>query len=248
MERNALILTVASAFLALVVGFSYGTVWSRGCDGMAAAGAVAGCAEFILFRYQTLIGVGGAVAAALIAARPVWRQLSEMVRQNEAQTLEYLRRRSVELDREQTRIYEITSSIDIAMNALFTLANTRQPVRDSKLLFGPAVAQYKGAETYLDEMVRKFDLESGPLWGSTTIHDARATAKDDAQRLAVALSRFSTKVTPNTPMIDAELEEIARELTPLKTSVFDAALIVHQAIVAERARVGRRISALEEHL
>jgi hypothetical protein len=34
-----------------------------------------GCAEFFLNRYQTLLGIAGALAAAFIAAAPVWRQV-----------------------------------------------------------------------------------------------------------------------------------------------------------------------------
>jgi hypothetical protein len=76
------------------LGFSAGTVSTKGCD-MAAAGAIAGCAEFVLYRYQALIGIGGAIAAALIGVQPVWRQRQEMAKQSDGQTLEYLRTRSV---------------------------------------------------------------------------------------------------------------------------------------------------------
>lgn len=40
--------------------------------------AAAGCGEFWFNRYQTSIAALGALLAALIAARPVWRQLGEM--------------------------------------------------------------------------------------------------------------------------------------------------------------------------
>jgi hypothetical protein len=100
MTKNALFLIIYAAFLAAVLGFAYGTFFDSGYDSFQSAGAIAGCAEFVVFRCQALIGVGGAIAAAMIAARPVWGKLNELSRQADAQTLEYLRKRSVELDRQ----------------------------------------------------------------------------------------------------------------------------------------------------
>lgn len=212
---------------------------------MASAGAVAGCAEFVLYRYQTIIGIGGAIAAALIAARPVWRQLAEMARQSDGQALEYLRHRSVELDREQSLIYEIASSIDNCMQALVSLHTTRQ---NPGGMFPPAVAQFKGTENYMNERIMKCDRELGPMWGGVAIHEARIRIKEDAQRLSVALNKFSAKVIPNAPITDAEFDLIGRQLAPYKNSVFEAATFVHEGIVKERKSVGSRISLLETRL
>lgn len=166
-----------------------------------------------------------------------------MARQTEWQALDYLRQRSVELDREQTLIYEITSSIDIAAHALLALANTRQTA--TALLFAPTVVQFKGAETYMNEMIRKFDHEIGPLWGGKPIYEARTKVKEDAQRFSVALNKFSAQVQPNTPITNPEFDAIGRELAPLRESVFSAAVAIHDALLKERIRVAERISALE---
>jgi hypothetical protein len=82
MQTNTILTVVFAAFLAGLLGFAYGTVWNSGCAALAPAGAVGGCAEFVLYRYQAVLGIGGAVAAAMVAARPVWRQLAEMARQS----------------------------------------------------------------------------------------------------------------------------------------------------------------------
>jgi hypothetical protein len=249
MERNAVVIAGAAALLAAVLGFSYGTMWNGGCRGMTAAGAVSGCAEFVLYRYQTFIGIGGAIAAALITVKPVWRQLNEMIRQTEGQTLDYFRRRSAEIDREQTLIYQIASSLDILANTLVALATTRLPAFGGSLILNPtSVVRFKGAEIHMNEMIMKFDQEIGPLWGSKQIHDARARVKEDAQRFSVTLGKFSARAEPNAEVSDAEFDAIGRELAPLKTSVFEAATIVHQGLVAERVRIGQRISSLEAKL
>jgi hypothetical protein len=122
MHRNGVVLVAPATFLTAILGFSYGTLWAHGCGDMAAVGAVSGRAEFLLYRYQTLIGIGGAIVAALITAQPVWRQFNEMVRQTEGQTLDYLRRHSVEIDREQTLIYAIASSLETMARKLVALA------------------------------------------------------------------------------------------------------------------------------
>jgi hypothetical protein len=74
-ERNTINLIAAAAVLAAVLGFAYGAVFSNGCG--QASDAHLGCVEFVLFRYQTLIGILGALAAAYVAARPVWQQVSD---------------------------------------------------------------------------------------------------------------------------------------------------------------------------
>jgi hypothetical protein len=73
MDRNAIILIGSLTLLATVLGFAYGATFSNGCG--EASDAHLGCVEFVLFRYQTLIGIFGALAAAYVAARPVWRQV-----------------------------------------------------------------------------------------------------------------------------------------------------------------------------
>ncbi|MGO9701640.1 MAG: hypothetical protein ACLPX7_20525 [Xanthobacteraceae bacterium] len=245
-NRNAIIMIAAAAFFFAVLGFSYGTVFKTGCEGFKDAGAIGGCAEFFIYRYQALIGIGGAIVAALITARPVWRQLAEMARQSDYQTLDFFRKRSVELDREQTLIYQITSSLDIAARAIVNLAGARH--KPTGQVFGVEIARFQGAESYLRETIVKFDQEIGPLWGAREIHDARIKIKEDAQRFANRLYSFAQSVAPGAIVMDQQFDVLGRDLAPFKTSVFAAAEIVHAGIVAERRRVSDRITALESRL
>jgi hypothetical protein len=75
MDRGLNMLFSALVFLAAVLGFAYGATFSNGCG--QSSDAKLGCVEFVLFRYQTLIGIFGALAAAYVAAKPVWQQISD---------------------------------------------------------------------------------------------------------------------------------------------------------------------------
>jgi hypothetical protein len=75
MGRNSTILIAAAAIFSAVLGFVYGATFSNGCS--QASDAHLGCIEFIFFRYQTFIGILGALAAAYIAARPIWQQVQD---------------------------------------------------------------------------------------------------------------------------------------------------------------------------
>jgi hypothetical protein len=223
MQTNTILTVVFAAFLAGLLGFAYGTVWNSGCAALAPAGAVGGCAEFVLYRYQAVLGIGGAVAAAMVAARPVWRQLAEMARQSDGQTLEYLRRRSVELDREQSLISEITSSIQNCLDGLVLLASTRQYPGG---LFPPQVAQFKSLETYMNDKIMKFDHELGPMWGAVSIHKARIRLKEDAQRLC-ALQDFDFEagefvyqgIIKERDAVGNNIAELEAKLSPRSMSV-----------------------------
>lgn len=244
--HNTLIYVCAAAFFASILGFVFGTLWNKGCTDLLAAGAVAGCAEFIIFRYQTLIGIGGAIAGAIIAARPVWQQLKEMARQSDAQTLDYLRQRSVELDNEDALTYALTTSIAGTSDALGEVAANRMIIPSGqKLIAAQFLGALHGAQQFMNETVEKFDKEAGPLWGTTEMHSARATIRDKAHRYAFTLFGFASKLQPNGTLTDEDLDKIAKELLGFQKAVFNSAGSLHNGISAERDRVAKRISALE---
>jgi hypothetical protein len=170
-NRNGFVLIAATAAIAIVLGFAYGTMFSTGCKDMAAAGAVAGCAEFFVFRYQTLIGVAAAVFAAALTARPVWRQLTEMRRQSDQQTLDYLRRRSVELNNEDYLQSEIARSMGFAENAVHNLRN--KTIDD-------AINEIDGLVERLNTAIHEYMRNIGPLWGNEALHSSRESIKDEA--------------------------------------------------------------------
>ncbi len=55
--------------------------------GGAGGGGGVNCFEFWFYRYQQLIAGLAALAAAFVAARPVWRQLTEMQRGSARETI-----------------------------------------------------------------------------------------------------------------------------------------------------------------
>lgn len=230
----------------LLVGAT-GSVWmANECRAPGVVGQLsAGCLEYWLNRYQTLIAGLVALSAAYIAVRPVWRQLAEMQRQTMQVRLEFLRRRSVEVEREVTLIYEVTSSIDLMANAIVQFHNGRVPMAG---FTGAAVLNLKSTEMHMNNMIERFVRELGPLWGDVAIHAARATVRDDAQRLSVELAKFTGPIVPGMQIGDSEFNHLGLTLAPLKKSVWDAATVVHVGIVAERKKIGTQIADLDKAL
>jgi hypothetical protein len=158
---NNLVAIASAAILALILGFAYGATFSDGCSEDIPAGAVFGCAEFVLFRYQTLIGIAGALLAAWLTARPVWQQLREMNRQGSQAELTHLRARSIELNNEEILIYKITTSIANTIQALADFASVQ--VGGSMLPL--AIEHVKEHEKILNGMIPAFSDSIGTALG-----------------------------------------------------------------------------------
>lgn len=112
-QWNTVIAIAAASTLAAILGFAYGASFVSDCPDI--KDAPFGCAEFLLFRYQTLLGLGGAVVAALITARPVWRQFHLMSLQTTiamhgalTERIRILNRRSAE---ESRRIQDLVTDL-----------------------------------------------------------------------------------------------------------------------------------------
>jgi hypothetical protein len=210
-----------------------------------AKGEALGMFEFWFNRYQTFIAAIIALVAAIIAAALVSGQLKEARRQTRLGQLDHLRQRSVELDRETTLIYELTSSINLMSHALLDYYA-------SKPAYGGALAnsvmQVKSAEIHMNNMIERFVRDMGPLWGDTKIQSARAKCRDDAHRFSVELAKFTNGLVPGSPVSVSDGDNLGARLVPFKMSVFSAAEIVHVGIVQERQRTGSQIEALERKL
>jgi hypothetical protein len=241
---NALVAVASTAVFAMILGFAYGATFSDGCSEDVSAGAVFGCAEFVLFRYQTLIGIAGALLAAWMTARPIWRQLAEMNRQSSQAELTHLRARSIELNNEESLVYKITSSITNTAAALVEFAAFN---RDG-LMLSQAIAHVKEHERIMNEMITAFSNDIGPRWGSITVQDARVACRENAQLFSVGLTKYTYLMVPNRPFSQAVLDAACLPLVPLKNAVFDAAEILFKANRDEQAKIGARIAALEAAL
>jgi hypothetical protein len=241
---NNFVAIASAAILASILGFAYGATFSDGCSEDIPAGAVFGCAEFVLFRYQTLIGIAGALLAAWLTARPVWQQLLEMNRQGSQAELTHLRARSIELSNEEILIYKITSSIANTVNALADFANAN--VGGSMLPH--AVAHVKEHEKIMNGMITAFSDSIGPRWGSLTVQNARISCRENAQGFSVGLALYTNGISPNQPFRQAALDAACLPLIPLKNAVFEAAAILFKANRDEQEKIGARIAALETSL
>ena len=200
-----------------------------------------GCAEFVLFRYQTLIGIAGALIAAWLTARPVWKQLLEMTRQSAQAEFTHLRSRSIELNNEEILIYKITSSIDNTIRSLndFAIANSSGSMRPD------AVAHVKEYEKIMNEAIMAFSDSIGPRWGSSKIQNARIACRENAQRFSVALAQYTNLISANQPFSPQKLDAACLPLVPLRAAVFEAATILFKANRTEQDKIGARITELE---
>jgi hypothetical protein len=241
---NNFVAIVSAAILALILGFAYGATFSDGCSEAIPAGAVLGCAEFVLFRYQTLIGIAGALLAAWLTARPVWQQLLEMNRQGLQAEMTHLRARSIELSNEEILIYKITSSIVNTVSALADFARANV----GGVMLPQAVEHVKEHEKIMNGMITAFSESIGPRWGDLTVQNARTACRENAQSFSVALARYTNDISARMPFHQAALDAACLPLVPLKNAVFEAAGIIFNANRDEQAKIGARITALERSL
>jgi hypothetical protein len=159
-QWNSGVAFVAAIAFSLIVGFVIGASFSGGCTKI--SDAPFGCLEFLFFRYQTALGIAGAIIAAFIAARPVWAQLREQRKQSDQHFYETLRARSEQLDREATLLYGMTSAVQIAVNRLTGIWTDESTTGMQAL----PRAQLQGAETHLAQSIINFRDGIGPVWGS----------------------------------------------------------------------------------
>jgi hypothetical protein len=241
---NTFVAVASAAIFASILGFAYGATFSDGCSEDVPAGAVFGCAEFVLFRYQTLIGIAGALLAAWVTARPVWQQLIEMNRQGSQAELTHLRSRSIELSNEESLLYKITTSIDNTVKALNEFAAFNQ----GGLMLPQAINHVKEYERIMNDMIRAFGEEIGPRWGSVAIQNARIACRDNAQRYSVSLANYTNTMMPNRPFYQSALDAACLPLVQFKQAVFAAADILFKANRDEQDKIGARIASLEEAL
>ena len=245
LQPSNIFVAVASAtILASILGFAYGATFSDGCSDDIPAGAVFGCAEFILFRYQTLIGIAAALLAAWITARPVWQQLLEMNRQSSQAALTHLRARSIELSNEEIRIYKITSSIVNTISALDEFAQANA----GGAMLPQAVHHVKEHEKAMNEIITAFSDSIGPRWGSLATQNARTACRENAQLFSVGLAKYTNGISPSMPFHRAALDAACLPLVPVKKAVFEAAETLFRANREEQEKIGNRISRLETNL
>jgi len=243
MNRNGFVGVCAAAFFGAVLGFAYGATFNRGCGAMLPAGAVAGCAEFVLFRYQTLIGIGGGIIAALITVAPAWRQLVEMSRQTEVQTLDHLRQRSVELEREDNLIFEIGRSLSAIMRAI-----KKNESPDGGYFRDPNIFRnIDGTGERLKKAIADYVQNVGPLWGTQQMFTLRIHIKEQSEIFSAQLDTYKVEFA-SALITKKRVDEIAKWLTGQRTLIVRFLRETHNANFRERQNVARRIGEIEKRL
>ena len=235
----------ATAVLATILGFAYGATFANGCSEAAPAGAVLGCGEFILYRYQTLIGIAGALVAAWLTARPVWRQLGEIARQNSLAGLTHLRARSIELNNEEILIGILIRSITHMMLALRMLKHLWGP---TGLMTQNSADYVKKSEREMNDAIAAFGHNIGPRWGTPDIQNARNSCRENARGLSDELGKYTNFVHQGNRFSQSDSDRLLARLDPFRVTVFADAEILLKANRAEQDKIGLQIGLLEAAL
>jgi hypothetical protein len=198
----------------------------------------------VLKDWQTLLAALIALVAALVAARPVWKQLAIGRSQTLQRSYEQLSSRSLHLHKEREALYNLTSAIDIMVNGLTALPDLN-PIGG---ITADIVLSVAGPHNYLTETVKIYKSELGPVWGSVKVQKSRITMLDQALRFCNDLQRLTDRIVLGNRLSQAEITPHVLSLLQFKRGAFDAALFLHQAIDEESTRIGPLIAKLEAAL
>jgi hypothetical protein len=110
------------------------------------------------------------------------------------------------------------------------------------------VLRVDGPHQYLNETVKNYKSELGPVWGSVDVQKSRAQMLDQALRFCNELTNLTNRIVIGGRLSQAEIARHVPLLQQFKQGAFDAAVFSHQAIDAETARIGPLIAELEAAL
>ena len=248
--------TMLYGVLALAVVISLGYFAWAACRNPSWAAVLNGarsCPEFWFNRYQGLFGALIALIAAIVAVRPVWRQLMEMKRQSDHIQYDQMRKRSLELNAEENLIYGVTAAASNLAEAFTAFGVTREKMKETTELaaIGLQAAELdllKAHSDYFDAEVQKFSSGLGPLWGSEKLQAHRQSSLEAAQRFSVRFNKYLRTLTLGGPVPFDAIDAAARDLVEYKDSLFTNAVAVHTQIESERTRIGRLIARSEQSL
>ena|SRR5271156_1601404 len=185
-----------------------------------------------------------AMAAAIIAACPIWKQLAIGRSQTLQRYYEQLSARSLHLHKEREALDNLTSALDIAQNALAALADLC-PIGG---ITTNIMLSVEGPHNYLIKTIKTYKSELGPDWGSVEVRRSRAMMLDQALRFCNEVQKLADRIVLGTPLSRTEIANHVPPLLQFKHDVFDAAIFLHQAIDTESNRIGPLIAKLEARL
>jgi hypothetical protein len=238
---NNLILGIACVTLATVLGFAYGATFDRGCERMEAAGAVLGCVEFLLFRYQTLIGIAGAILAAFIAARPAWHQVLELQTQSRRSSRQKLENDDNHLRRERLAVERILALI---RRMVVNESTLRGASKVSTTMVRESILNPSQAESLqLVELRDQFESVTTRRWGSPDVAAARGDVAHQVNVFRAAVSRWEYELVK---FIVSAPENATRSIQHLHSpALTDAAVPVTKACLAYIAAIDAELGNIE---
>lgn len=207
---SRLALPACVAALMLILGFAYGATFDRGCD---ASQAPFGCVEFVINRYQSLIAIVGAIAAAVITAKPVWHQLNLQQQQYDQMFAEHLKQQE-KLVLKHTLIAEKIASYALEATAhqkVMETVSSISPFHAQKYLL-PELDQL---ETQGKALLSEFEESRIDRWGGAS---EQAAQRDIIVGMRKIFFRIATKRIPALKLASnvagSEAEVRATDLEP----------------------------------
>jgi hypothetical protein len=199
--------------------------------------------EYWLNRYQTLIGIGGALFAASIATRPVWRQLDEMRTQSAVQAYAFLQQllQIVEIDGRLT--WKVKATAGHAIIAEKYAKDIEEP-----FLLEGLLSELEKQIAALGDVRSELEIAGTNPWGSAVERIARSKVAVEISVLMAAISNSRKDIhlifTENHPVIipskwagdKTKLSQDAR-LTSAASSLDMACDDYLQLIESERSRL-----------
>jgi hypothetical protein len=162
---NNLVSTAAIATLSLILGLVFGSVFATGCESVREA-PVFGCVEFVLFRYQTLLVIFGALTAAILIAQPIWRHLRQVEKQSAMQFYEMLRRHMALVEWENALMAEARLE---ASHAIIVEEQIQECISNLSDPSGAVEGWVKFSRERYDaliELIRKVEAARADIWGN----------------------------------------------------------------------------------
>jgi hypothetical protein len=197
--RNTLVLVVAAAVLALVLGFAYGAAFNGGCEQI--KDAPFGCVEWWFSRYQTLVAMFGAIFVAWLSVQPVLKQL----KLSSVQTAVALQQ--VHADREKRLESWLKPELAALQKLSEDLARGYYELEDDDAMLPHWVWDMnQTVDSTRDRLIQRQDRNLG----DAEITAARQNLIDMLRQLSICMSDYNGSVYADDPEYDLSDEDKAK--------------------------------------
>jgi len=185
-----------------------------------------------LYEYQTLIGGILAVAAAIFAVRPAYKQLGELRLQSRQREIERLAARSVQLNEDRIAMFSIWSMAEVFSEELKTVLTNVRLTQDGRQA---ALHRLDAALEQLSKRIEVVHGRRGHHWGGVAVHDVRNECIDTALRLGSIAHKANRRPMP----------DLLEQFEEQRTRGMQLAAALETAAKYEMSRVAALIGDLE---